>query len=200
MEWPATIASSAPASSSTATGRWKELTEVLRREIQLAESDEEVVNLQFRLGQTLEDALDDKKGAIEVYREILTANPAHAPTHAALEGLFFEGPAEDKLQTEIAGILEPLYETAGEFEKLHRIYEVQLGKLTVQADRAAMITTTSVVSAASMISSATRPPEASAPWTVEGASSSVASPAKNNRSSIEVRSAARSSGVAPTAK
>ena len=95
----------------TATGRWKDLTDVLRREIQLAESDEEVVNLQFRLGQTLEDALDDKKGAIEVYREILTANPAHAPTHAALEGLFFEGPAEDKLQTEIAGILEPLYET-----------------------------------------------------------------------------------------
>jgi tetratricopeptide (TPR) repeat protein len=118
----------------TATGRWKDLTDVLRREIQLAESDEEVVNLQFRLGQTLEDALDDKKGAIEVYREILTANPAHAPTHAALEALFFEG----HHQGEIAAILEPLYETAGEFEKLHRIYEVQLGKLTVLADRAAM--------------------------------------------------------------
>ena len=118
----------------TATGRWKELTEILRREIQLAESDDEVVNLQFRLGQTLEDALDDNKGAIEVYREILTANPAHAPTLEALEHQFFEG----HHQTEIAAILEPLYETAGEFEKLHRIYEVQLSKLTVPADRMAM--------------------------------------------------------------
>jgi tetratricopeptide (TPR) repeat protein len=75
----------------TATGRWKDLTDVLRREIQLAESDDEVVNLQFRLGQTLEDALDDKKGAIEVYREILTANPATRRPTTALEALFFEG-------------------------------------------------------------------------------------------------------------
>jgi hypothetical protein len=64
----------------------KDLVDVLRREIQLAESDEEVVNLQFRLGQTLEHALDDKKGAIETYREILTANPAHAPTHDGPRG------------------------------------------------------------------------------------------------------------------
>ncbi len=39
---------------------------------------------------------------------------------------------------EIAGILEPLYETAGEYEKLHKIYEVQLGKLTEASDRQAM--------------------------------------------------------------
>ncbi|MEZ4399395.1 MAG: tetratricopeptide repeat protein [Kofleriaceae bacterium] len=118
----------------TATGKWKELADVLRREIRLAESDEEVVALQFRLGQTLDDALDDKKGAIEVFREILMTSPDHADTQAALEALFFEG----HHQNEIAAILEPLHETAGEFEKLHRIYEVQLGKLTVAADRAGM--------------------------------------------------------------
>lgn len=118
----------------TAAGRWQELTEVLRREIQLAEADDEVVALQFRLGQVLDVSLDDKKAAIEVYREILGTTPTHAPTLSALEMLFLDG----HHQGEIAAILEPLYETAGEFEKLHRIYEVQLGKLTVAADRAAM--------------------------------------------------------------
>jgi tetratricopeptide (TPR) repeat protein len=75
-----------------ATGRWKDLTEILRREIQLAETDDEVVALQFRLGQTLDEALDDKKGAIETYREILTSSPNHGATQTALEGLFFAGP------------------------------------------------------------------------------------------------------------
>ncbi len=118
----------------TATSRWRDLSDVLRREIQLAEADDEVVALQFRLGQNLEQPLDDKKGAIEVYREILTANPAHQPTLAALEMLFLDG----HHQVDIGLVLEPLYEASGEFEKLHRIYEVQLGKLEVSADRAAM--------------------------------------------------------------
>ncbi len=118
----------------TATSRWRDLSDVLRREIQLAEADDEVVALQFRLGQTLEQPLDDKKGAIEVFREILTTTPSHQPTLAALEMLFLDG----HHQLEIGSILEPLYEAAGEFEKLHRIHEVQLGKLTVPGDRAAM--------------------------------------------------------------
>lgn len=118
----------------TGTSRWKELAEILRREIQLAEADDEVVALQFRLGQTLEQPLDDKRAAIEVYREILTGSPDHQPTLAALELMFLDG----HFQLEIGQVLEPLYETAGEFEKLHRIYEVQLGKLAVPADRTAM--------------------------------------------------------------
>ena len=64
----------------TATERWKELAETLRGEIRLADADDEVVALQFRLGQTLEQPLDDKRGAIDVYREILTSTPTHAPS------------------------------------------------------------------------------------------------------------------------
>jgi tetratricopeptide (TPR) repeat protein len=109
----------------THTSRWKDLTDVLRREIQLANDDAEVLALQHRLGQTLEKSLGDRKGAIEVYREILTANPTHPQTFDAMEQMFFDG----HHQPEIGGILEPLYETAGEYEKLHRILEVQLGKL-----------------------------------------------------------------------
>jgi tetratricopeptide (TPR) repeat protein len=114
--------------------RWNDLTEILRKEIQLANADDEIVELQFRLGQVLEQRLNDLSGAIEVYRDILGTNDGHAPTLSALEMLFLEG----HHQMEIAGILEPLYETAGEYEKLHKIYEVQLGMLTEASDRQSM--------------------------------------------------------------
>src|SRR5207248_132850 len=41
------------------------------------------------------------------------------------------------LQSEIGGVLEPLYEAANEYGKLHGIYEVQLSKLR-GPDRQAM--------------------------------------------------------------
>jgi golgin subfamily B member 1 len=115
-------------------GRWKELADILRKEIQLADSDRETLALQFRLGQTLEQYLRDLPAAIEVYREILAADSNHTSAMAALEMLFLEGHHE----VEIASVLEPLYLAAGEFEKLHKIYEVELGKLTDPVDRAAM--------------------------------------------------------------
>jgi tetratricopeptide (TPR) repeat protein len=107
------------------TRTWPELAEILRREIYLAESDGEIATLQFRLGQVLEAQLGDRKGAVEVYREILTSQPTHAETIAALEGMFHAG----HLQPEIGAVLEPLYEAASEYGKLHAIYEVQLAKL-----------------------------------------------------------------------
>ena len=42
------------------------------------------------------------------------------------------------LELEIGAILEPLYRDAGEWEKLHKIHEVQLSKLTEAADRQQM--------------------------------------------------------------
>jgi tetratricopeptide (TPR) repeat protein len=117
----------------TATAAWPQLTEVLRREIQLAEGDDEIAALQFRLGQTLQDQLGDRKSAIEVYREILSSQPAHAATLEALEDMFHGG----HLQMEIGQIVEPLYEAAGEYHKLYAIHEVTLTKLS-GADRSAM--------------------------------------------------------------
>lgn len=118
----------------TGAERWAELAEVLRKEIQIAESDEEVAGLQFRLGQVLEQNLRDLPAAIEVYREILTADPEHVPTLSALEMMFLEGNHE----LEIAAILEPIYQNAGELEKLHKIYEVQLSKLEQPGERQVM--------------------------------------------------------------
>ena len=110
----------------SATGAWPELTDILRREIQLAESDAEIANLQFRLGQVLEGQLGDRKSAVDTYREILTTHPTHESAMSALEGMFHAG----HLQLEIGTVLEPLYEASSEFGKLHAIHEVQLLKLT----------------------------------------------------------------------
>ena len=117
----------------SATAAWPHLTDILRREIQLANSDDEIAALQFRLGQTLETQLGDRKGAVEVYREILSGQPQHGATLAALEDMFHAG----HLQMEIGQVVEPLYEAAGEYHKLHGIHEVTLGKLA-GAERSAM--------------------------------------------------------------
>lgn len=120
----------------SATAAWPQLTEILRREIQLAEGapeSGEVAALQFRLGQTLQNQLGDRKGAVEVYREILANQPGHAATLEALEDMFHAG----HLQMEIGQVVEPLYEAAGEYGKLHGIHEVTLAKLA-GAERGAM--------------------------------------------------------------
>ncbi|HPH66136.1 MAG TPA: hypothetical protein PLF40_10345, partial [Kofleriaceae bacterium] len=109
----------------TQTQAWPELTEILRREIQLAEDDAEVATLQYRLGATLEHRQGDRKAAVEVYREIISANPTHGETIAALEQMFHAG----HHQGQVGAILEPLYETANENEKLHGLFQVQLGGL-----------------------------------------------------------------------
>ncbi len=118
----------------TSSGRWQELTDVLRKEVQLANTDDDIVRLQFRLAQVLEQNLNDRAAAIEQYREILAATPEHTPTISALELMFLEGES----QIEIAAILEPLYEASNDFDKLLRIYEVQLEKLNDPTDRQSM--------------------------------------------------------------
>ena len=106
--------------------QWDELAEIVRKEIRVAEADEDRVALNFRLAQIYELALVDMPKAVEAYRDILTADPTHNETRAALERMFLGG----TMQAEIADVLEPLYRTGEEWEKLHRIHEVQLARLT----------------------------------------------------------------------
>ncbi len=119
----------------TATERWTELGTILRKEAQLAGNDEEIVRLQYRLAQVLEHALQDLPAAIDVYREILGTSPGHETTVAALEDMFTSGHHEN----EIAQILEPHYESTSEYDKLHRIYEVRLTKLSDPTERQGLL-------------------------------------------------------------
>jgi tetratricopeptide (TPR) repeat protein len=115
--------------------QWDELADVVRKEIRIAPSDEDRITLTFRLAQIYELALVDMPKAVEAYREILSADPTHGETRSALERMFMGG----TLQLEIADVLEPLYRAGEEWEKLHRIYEVQLGRLTEVAERQTLL-------------------------------------------------------------
>ena len=115
--------------------QWDELAEIVRREIRIAPTDEDRVALTFRLAQIYELALVDMPKAVEAYRDILSADPTHAETRAALERMFMGG----TMQLEIADVLEPLYRPGEEWEKLHRIHEVQLARLTDVGERQTLL-------------------------------------------------------------
>ncbi len=106
----------------TQSERWSDLADVLAREAEIGQSPEEILEFKFRLGQVYQLRLGDLDKAIEAYREVINAAPEHADTLMALESLFEAGTK----QLEIAEILEPLYQSTAEWEKLLRVREAQL--------------------------------------------------------------------------
>ncbi len=115
----------------TSTQSWPELVEVLRRETRLAGTEAEIIELTFRLAQILELAVGDLPKAVESYQEVLLADPNHRETRAALERMLVGG----SLQAEIAQVLEPLYRTGEEWDKLVDVYQLELGRLTDPDER-----------------------------------------------------------------
>lgn len=106
----------------TVTERWQDLADIVRREIRLADTEDQIVALTYRLAQILEVALGDLPKAVEAYQEILAISPQHEDTRSTLERLMAAG----TMQREIAQVLEPLYRVGEEWEKLVRVYQVEL--------------------------------------------------------------------------
>jgi tetratricopeptide (TPR) repeat protein len=115
------------------TERWAELAAILRREAEVAPSPAEVPELRHRLGEILQTRLGDLDGALAAYREVISAAPEHQATLDALEGLFAQGVR----QADVGDILEPLYRSTGEWEKLTRVYEAQLAQTQGREERLA---------------------------------------------------------------
>jgi tetratricopeptide (TPR) repeat protein len=100
--------------------RWEPYVDVLRRRIELDATEAEIVDLKFRLGQTLERHVGDAAGALENYREILFLQAGHEGAKAALEALL----SHPDLKGDAAAILEPIYEDRGEWAKLIGALEI----------------------------------------------------------------------------
>lgn len=94
--------------------RWEPYVDTLRRRIELDVGERELIDLKFRLGQTLEKHTGDAAGALENYREILFLDAAHDGAREALEALL----AHEDLRAEAAAILENIYEERGDWAKL----------------------------------------------------------------------------------
>jgi len=102
------------------TEQWHELLEVLEEQKELVELPEERRSLQFEIGELWETQLGDVLQAVETYREILDEAPDHGRTREALAEMVERGEAE----VEAAEVLSPIYEEAGEWERLVRIQEL----------------------------------------------------------------------------
>ncbi|AKT41625.1 tetratricopeptide repeat protein [Chondromyces crocatus] len=118
----------------TATERWTDLVDILVREAETGDTPEEILEFKYRLGVVYQTRLNDLGAAIAAYRDVLLAAPEHIPTLEALEGLFATGIK----QIEIGEILEPLYQSAGEWEKLSGVLEAELTHLKEESERLAM--------------------------------------------------------------
>jgi golgin subfamily B member 1 len=94
--------------------RWEPYVDTLRRRIELDASEAELIDLKYRLGQTLEKHTGDAPGALENYREILFLDAQHEGAREALEALL----ANEDLRAEAASILENIYEERGDWAKL----------------------------------------------------------------------------------
>ncbi len=100
---------------------WNELLGVLTHEAELTQDPIEAVSYQYRIAELYERHLNDVERAVELYRETLNILPDHAPTLAALEGI------KDGTRAPLAAasVLEPVYESIGEWGKLISVLEVQ---------------------------------------------------------------------------
>jgi tetratricopeptide (TPR) repeat protein len=117
------------------TSRWNELADVLRKEVEVAPTPDDMLNLQYRLGQVLQLRLDKVGDAVSQYRDILAAAPEYQPAVRSLETLFTEG----HLPMEIGEVLEPLYRMQGQWNALISVHEVQLSHQPGNVERVAMM-------------------------------------------------------------
>ncbi len=116
-------------------GRWADLADILDKEISVASTPDDILGLQFRLGQVYENHLGDVDKAIERYQEILAAAPEHTAAMHSLERLFEQGVRP----VAIGEVLEPLYRMQGAWDQLVTVHEVQLTHHEDVGERVAMM-------------------------------------------------------------
>ncbi len=102
--------------------RWPELADVITRRLALPGGDLDL-DLRFRLAVVRETRLLDKYGALELYAQILAAQPRHAETLARLEAWVLREP-QNKAPVDV---LLAAYRTAGDTEKLVGLLDLRVG-------------------------------------------------------------------------
>ncbi|HEX4802343.1 MAG TPA: gliding motility protein, partial [Myxococcaceae bacterium] len=102
--------------------RWPELADVLSRRLQ-REGQGGGADLKFRLAVVRESRLMDKLGAVQLYAEILSAQPDHADALLRLEGILERDP---KNRAAAAALLKALRST-GDATKLAEALERRIG-------------------------------------------------------------------------
>jgi len=111
------------------TGRWNEFASLVEKQIEMVEEPEQVP-LIFRLGEILEDHLDDVNAAVDHYERVLEVDPQHVKAAEALEKLL----SDSDLRLRVASVLRPIYENQGASANLVKVLDVQLGDPDLDSD------------------------------------------------------------------
>ncbi len=114
--------------------RWPELADVLARRLR-ALPPEEQGPLTFKLAVVRETKLLDKQGALELYRELLTANPRHEGALARMDALVQREPQNQQAFEILAGA----YRKASDASKLSQLIEARVGVSPDQVERKTLL-------------------------------------------------------------
>ncbi|XXF80470.1 tetratricopeptide repeat protein [Myxococcaceae bacterium GXIMD 01537] len=119
--------------------RWPELAQHIEREIQLADTrgaQEEASDLRVRLGRLRFSRLDDPRGALELYQQVLARRAGHAGAVGALEEM---ARSDSPLRGAAASALEPVFAAVGDHLKQVQMLEARASVEPVPQERAALL-------------------------------------------------------------
>lgn len=119
--------------------RWPELAQHIEREIQLADergAREEASDLRVRLGRLKFSRLDDPRGALELYQQVLERRAGHAGAVGALEEM---ARSESPLRGAAASALEPVFTAVGDHLKQVQMLEARASVEPVPSERVALL-------------------------------------------------------------
>ncbi len=112
------------------TEDWQRYSEIIERRLELDASEQELVDLKFRLAEAQREHLSETENALATYREVLTLAPTHEGARTALEGWL--GHAE--LRGQAAQVLEAIYLVLGDWDRLIQVSEI-LAQCADEAER-----------------------------------------------------------------
>ncbi|MHB8874318.1 MAG: tetratricopeptide repeat protein, partial [Myxococcaceae bacterium] len=121
------------------TERYPELAALIGREVQLAEgrgAAEESLELMVRLGRLKLSRLNDPRGALTLFQEVLKRRAAHPDAVGALEEM---ARSESPLRGEAATALEPVFTSGGDFLKAVQMLESRASAEPVPQEKAALL-------------------------------------------------------------
>ncbi|MEM6960979.1 MAG: tetratricopeptide repeat protein, partial [Myxococcota bacterium] len=98
--------------------RWNELVEVVTRQLQLVERDDERIQLADRLAELRLERLEDPKGALEAWGSVLELNLSDS---SAIQGLEQIQSQYEDLSLRTGYLLEPAYEASSSWHKLSEV-------------------------------------------------------------------------------
>ncbi|MFK7988880.1 MAG: hypothetical protein AB8I08_22870, partial [Sandaracinaceae bacterium] len=103
--------------------RWDDVVAIIQRRRDLAETEDERVDLTLRLGEVLATALDDAPAALGAFGEVIESRPHDGRAIGGLESI---AETHEELAGDVGLVLESAYEATGAWEKLAEVLKARL--------------------------------------------------------------------------